>query len=323
MKRRQVLISTAALLAAAPLVRAQAPKFPTRPITLVVPFAPGGNIDVVARSIAPALQQQLGQNVIVDNRAGGGGVVGATMVANAPADGHTLLVTTPNAIVVLPVMTKTPYKPDAFVAIGSLSTTSLVIDVRANDTRFKDVAALLAYARANPGKLTAGHAGPGTTSHLALNQLADAARCQLTLVPYKGSAPALTDLMGGQIDMMVDQLTSSTPHLQSGALRALAVMSRERDPTIANVPTLRESGLADFEATTATGLLAPAATPKAVVDVLNAALAKVLADEQVKSRMLAVGSVAHGGPPKEFQQVLAREESNAQAMAKAGKLKLD
>ena len=333
MDRRQVLARATGLLAGSPfaglplawspLARAQAPRFPGKPITLIVPFAPGGNLDVVARSIAPAMARQLGQNVLVDNRAGGGGVVGATAVANAAADGYTLLVTTPNAIVVLPHMTRTSYKPDAFVAVGSVSTTSLVIEVRSADTRFKDVASLLAYAKANQGKLTAGHAGPGTTSHLALVQLEEAARCQLTLVPYKGSAPALTDLMGGQIDLMCDQLTSSTPHLQSGALRALAVMSRERDPTFPAVPTMRESGLAEFEASTATGLLAPAATPRPVVEALNAALVKALADADVKAQLLKVGSIARSGPPNEFQQVLAREESNAQAMAKAGKLKAD
>jgi tripartite-type tricarboxylate transporter receptor subunit TctC len=323
MHRRQALARTAALLAATPLARAQAPRFPSRPITLIVPFAPGGNLDVVARAIAPALARHLGQNVVVDNRAGGGGAVGATAVANAPADGYTLLVTTPNAIGVLPYMTKTSYKSDAFQAIGPVSTTALVIDVRANETRFKDVASLFAFARANPGKITAGHSGPGTTNHLALFQLQSAAKIELTLVPYKGSAPALTDLIGGQIDMMVDQLTSSTPQIQSGTLKALAVMSKDRDPTFPNVPTLRESGLPNFEATTATGLLAPAATPKPVIDALNAALLKAVGEDEVKKRLLSVGSVAKPGSAQDFQSVLAGEEANAQALAKAGKLKSD
>ncbi len=239
----------------------------------------------------------------------------------AEPDGSTLLVTTPNAIVVLPKMTRTSFKLASFSPVGLVSTTALVIVVKGNDTRFKDIGALLAHARANPGKTTTGHAGPGTTNHMATLQLEDAARIQLNEVPYKGSAPALIDLMGGQIDMVVDQLTSSAPHIQSGALRALAVMSRERDAALPKVPTLRESGLANFEATTATGLLAPASTPAAVVETLNSALRKVLAEGAVKSRLLTVGSVAQASSPQELLASLQREDARAQTLAAAGRLK--
>jgi tripartite-type tricarboxylate transporter receptor subunit TctC len=156
---------------------------------------------------------------------------------------------------------------------------------------------------------------------MALLQLEDAAKIQLNQVPYKGSAPALIDLMGGQIDMVVDQLTSSAPHIQSGALRALAVMSRERDAALPKVPTLREAGLANFEATTATGLLAPAGTPAALVDTLNAALRKALAEGSVKSRLLNVGSMAQASSPQELLASLQREDARAQTLAAAGRLK--
>nr|WP_315592099.1 tripartite tricarboxylate transporter substrate binding protein [uncultured Cupriavidus sp.] len=321
MNRRRMLARIAALAAAPYVLDSRAQALPNKPVTLIVPFAPGGNLDVVARAIAPALEQQLGRNVIVDNRPGAGGIIGASAVARAEPDGSTLLVTTPNAVVVLPKMTRTNFKLASFSPVGLVSTTALVIVVKGGATRFKDIEALLAYARNNPGKVTAGHAGPGTTNHMALLQLEDAAKIQLNQVPYKGSAPALVDLMGGQIDMVVDQLTSSAPHIQSGALRALAVMSRDRDAALSKVPTLREAGLANFEATTATGLLAPAGTPAKTVETINAALRKALAEGSVKSRLLNVGSVAQASSPQELLASLQREDARAQTLAAAGRLK--
>ena len=321
MNRRSMLARLLALGAAPVVLPLRAQGLPNKPVTLIVPFAPGGNLDVVARAIAPALEQNLGRNVIVDNRPGAGGVIGASAVSRAEPDGTTLLVTTPNAVVVLPKMTHTNYKLASFNPVGLVSTTALVIVVKGSDTRFKDVASLLAYARANPGKVAAGHAGPGTTNHMAMLQLEDAARIRLNQVPYKGSAPALVDLMGGQIDLVIDQLTSSAPHIQSGALRALAVMSRERDPALPKVPTLREAGLTNFEATTATGLLAPAGTPAAIVDTINGALRKALAEGSVRSRLLNVGSVARASTPQELLASLQGEDARAQALAASGRLK--
>ncbi|WP_223851638.1 Bug family tripartite tricarboxylate transporter substrate binding protein [Cupriavidus pauculus] len=322
MNRRRMLAQMLAI-GAAPMMMttARAQALPNKPVTLIVPFAPGGNLDVVARAVAPALEQQLGRNVIVDNRPGAGGVIGASAVARAEADGSMLLVTTPNAIVVLPRMTKTNYKLVSFAPVGLVSTTALVVVVKGNDTRFKDVRALLDFAKKNPGKVASGHAGPGTTNHMATLQLEDAAGIKLNQVPYKGSAPALVDLLGGQIDMVVDQLTSSAPHIQSGALRAIAVMSRDRDPALPNVPTLREAGLANFDATTATTLLAPAGTPAAVVETINTALRKALAEEQVKTRLLTVGSLARSSTSKEVADRLAQEDARAQTLAASGRLK--
>lgn len=323
MKRRHML-GQATVLALAPWVgEAQAQKFPNKTLTLVVPFAPGGNLDVVARTLAPVLERVLGQSVIVDNRAGGGGSIGAAYVARAEADGHTLLLTTPNAIVVLPQMVKVPYRLDSFQPVGLVATTSLVIVVKGSDSRFPDIGTLLAKVRANPDALTAGHAGPGTTNHIAILQLETAGRLKLNAVPYRGSAPALTDLIGGQIDLVVDQLTSSAPHIRAGTLRVLAVMSRERDPALPNVPTLREAGLADFDATTATGLVAPAGTAQENVQVLSAALRKALEDDSVKSRLLSVGSVARTSSPQEWLSQLQQEATSATALARAGKLKAE
>ena len=309
-----------AFVAASPAVMAQ--NFPNKPLTLVVPFAPGGNLDVVARILAPALERSLGHSVIVDNRAGAGGILGASYVARADANGYTLLVTTPNAIVVLPKMNKTPYKLENFQAVGLAATTALVVVVKASSP-FKDIASLLAFARANPGKVAAGHAGPGTTNHMALMEFEEAANVKFNTVPYKGSAPALVDLIGGQTDIVVDQLTGSASYIQAGTLRALAVMSRDRDSALPAIATLRESGLKDFEAMTSTGLLVPAGTPPAVVDTLNRALRQALADERVVARLLAVGGVAHASSPREFSQMLQSEDGRAQILANAGKLKAD
>ncbi|HEY0202350.1 MAG TPA: tripartite tricarboxylate transporter substrate binding protein, partial [Burkholderiaceae bacterium] len=318
MQRRHLLGRATALAAAGSWAHsALAQKFPSKPITLVVPFAPGGNLDVVARTLAPALERTLGQSVIVDNRAGAGGSIGAAFVARADPDGHIVLITTPNAITVLPQMVKMPYRLDSFQPVGLAATTSLVVVAKGDDSRFPDIAALLSRARANPNNVSVGHAGPGTTNHIAILQLEEAARITLNPVPYKGSAPALTDLLGGQIDFVVDQLTSSAPHIRSGALRALAVMSRDRDPALPKVPTLREAGLTDFDATTATGLLTPTGTPPENVRLLNAVLRKALDDDIVKSRLLAVGSVARASSVEEWRSLLQQEADRTTKLAQA------
>ncbi len=323
MSIRKHITLAAALMLGALAMAAHGQAFPSKPITLVVPFAPGGNLDVVARTLAPAMERALGQPVVVDNKAGAGGALGAAFVARSPADGHTLLVSTPNALVVLPQMTKTSYRLDNFQPVGLAATTALVVVVKGSDSRFKDIASLLDHVRSNPGKIAAGHAGLGTTNHMAMLQMEDAARLKLNMIPYKGGAPAIVDLIGGQSDMVVDQLTSSASHIKSGALRALAVLSGERDPALPNVPTLREAGLTNFDASTAAGLLAPAGTPAAVIDALNSALRKALADDAVRTRLLGVGSVARPSSAQEFGQLLSLEDVRAQGLARAGKLKAD
>ncbi|GAD22291.1 tripartite tricarboxylate transporter substrate binding protein [Acidovorax sp. MR-S7] len=317
---RRHLLGWAAACAAAPLSALANTAFPRKPVTLVVPFAPGGNLDLVARAIAPALQGALGQSIVVDNRAGAGGAIGATAVARAEADGHTLLVTTPNALVVLPRMVKTGYTLQSFEPVGLVSGTALVLATSARNTRLPDVAALLRELRARPGEITAGHAGPGTTNHVALMLLEEAAGARFNLVAYKGSAPALVDAISGQTDLICDQLSSSIQHIQSGALRPLAVLSKERDPQLPNVPTLHEAGLAGFDATTSTGLLAPRGTPAEVVAALNAALARALADTQVRQRLQTLGSTPRPLSAAAFGQLLQQEDQRAQKLAQSGRL---
>lgn len=323
LSRRQLLGCAAACAAAGPVLHptaSAAARFPSKPITLVVPFAAGGNLDLVARAIAPALQDALGQSIVVDNRAGAGGAIGANLVARAEADGHTLLVTTPNALTVLPRMVKTAYALKSFEPVGMISSTALVLVTRASNRQWPDAGALLQAARQRPGTIAAAHAGLGTTNHVALMLLEDAAGVRFNLISYKGSAPALVDVISGQTDVMCDQLSSSLQHIQSGALRALAVLSKERDPLLPGVPTLQEAGIQGFDASTATGLLAPLHTPADTVSQLNAALGHALADATVRQRLQAISSMARPGPATAFGALLQQEDRRAQKLAQSGRL---
>lgn len=293
----------------------------SKPVVLIVPFAAGGNLDLIARIIAPPLTRHLGRTVVVQNKVGAGGVIGTTEVARAEADGSTLLVTTPNAIVVTPRMMSTNYSLDSFVSAGIISSTSLALVVRADNQRFGSFAEFLAYAKANPGKLAMGNSSIGTTNHVAILVLQDAAGLDFNLITYKGSGPATIDLLGGQIDAMVDQLSSSYTHVKSGRLRALAVMSKQRDPLLPDVPGTADLGLAAVDVSTIAGILAPAGTPAPVIAALNDALNKTLAEESVRKELLNIGSVARPGPADAFAALLKREDGVAARLAAAGKLK--
>lgn len=295
----------------------------TKPITMLVPFAAGGNIDIVARIIAPALSKQIGQTIVVQNRPGGGGSVAAAEVARAQPDGSTLLITTPNPLVIVPKMVSTPYTINSFESIGLISSTSLVFTTRTGNPKFKDMASFLAYARANPGKVNIGNSGIGTTNHVAIMQLQSIAKLDLNVVTYKGSGPAIVDLLGGQIDAMVDQLSSSVAHIKGGRMAAMSVLAPERDPLLPNTPSTKEVGLPTLDISTTLGLLVPAKTPEATVKKLGDALFKVLQDPTVKEQLLNVASIARPGPTNAFSVLLKREDAIASELATAGKLKVE
>ena len=295
----------------------------SKPITMLVPFAAGGNIDIVARIIAPALSKQLGQTIVVQNRPGGGGSLAAAEVARAQPDGSTLLITTPNPLVIVPKMVSTTYTINSFESIGLISSTSLVFTTRAGNPKFKDMASFLAYARANPGKVSIGNAGIGTTNHIAIMQLQSIAKLDLNVVTYKGSGPAIIDLLGGQIDAMIDQLSSSVAHIKGGRMTAISVLAPERDPLLPNTPSTKEVGLPTLDISTTLGLLAPAKTPEATVKQLGDALFKVLQDPAVKEQLLNVASIARPGPTNAFSVLLKREDKIAAELATAGKLKVE
>ena len=314
--------ATCALLFAAFMAGvAFAQSFPTRPVKIVVPFAPGGNLDVTARLVAESMAKQLGQPFVVENRAGAGGAIGSEAVAKSPPDGYTLVAGTTATTIVSPLMVpNAPYGLESFAPVGMMAVTPLILEVPAASP-FKDFKAYLAHVKANPGKVTIGHSGNGTTNHVAILLLQDALKVQWNIVPYKGSGPALIDLVGGQIDSMMDQTSSSLPQIQGGKVRAIAVGTKTRIPELPQVPTLQEEGVADFEAATPSALLAPAGTPADVVRVLNAALNKALADPAVHKRLVELGSDPRPMDPAQFAAYLRAEDGKLKALVKAGLLK--
>lgn len=293
---------------------------PARPVTLVVPFAPGGNADIVARAIAIPFSKLVGQSVVVDNRGGGGGAIGTAIVAKAPADGSMLLAATPGQLGTLPHMFKTPYKLSDFTPIGVLTKTSIALIVRKADTRFKTAEEFIAFARDNPGKLNVGHAGPGSPNHLAMLQFENAANCRFTAIAYKGSGPALVDLLAGTVDVMFDQVSSSLPHLKAGTLNALLVLGLTRDAAVPHARTLKEAHLAEFDASTYIGLLAPKGMPASVIASLTDAARQVAGDPAFDRGLREIGSSAFHADPTRFAEILKADEALAVILVGQGRL---
>jgi len=297
--------------------------YPSRPVTIIVPYPPGGNLDVITRLISPSMSQSLGQTIVVDNKPGAGGLIGHTFTARASADGYTILTTANGSLAYAPkLQPQPPFKAADFAALGSIAVTPMVLEVNAGG-RFKSVSEFVAYAREHPGQVTIGHSGNGTTNHVAILLLEQAAHVKFNIVPYKGSAPAVTDLLAGQIDAVVDQLPSSMPFIRGGKFRALAMTTRERSTDLPDTPTLAESGFEGFDVTTMTGLLAPAGTPASVVAALNKALNAALKDPDVQDRLRKLGGLAHSSTAAEFQTFLAAEEAKADELIKSGALKAE
>ncbi|BEP39098.1 tripartite tricarboxylate transporter substrate binding protein (plasmid) [Variovorax sp. V59] len=322
--RRQILHFGAAAAAGSVLgAPAWAQGFPSKPLTLVVPFAPGGNTDIVARTVAVALGKVLGQSVVVDNRAGAGGSIGAMQVARAAPDGYTLLLCGAGVVVTVPEMVKTSYSRSSFAPLGLVNKSSMVLLARKNETRFRNFKEFAAYARSGDGKLTAAHSGPGTPNHLALLQLENLLKTKFTIVSYKGSGPALVDLIGGQVDVHFDQVTSSLQHIRGGSLQALAVLGPAQDPSLPGVQTVAELGFGEIDGTTYVGVLAPSGTPKDVHDKLAAALAQAVKDPQTVNSARELGSVALSSTPQEFARILDAEYALATQATRDGRLKAD
>jgi len=283
--------SFASVFCAAAASVAAAQGFPAKPIRMIVPFAPGGNVDINARAVAPALGQVLGQQVIVENRAGAGGTIGADAVAKSAPDGYTLLMASSSIMTNGPALyPKLPYDIVRDLApVGRVAVVPLVIIVHpslpARNTR-----ELIAIAKAQGGKLVFANAGVGTTNHLIAELLMIRTGARMSLIPYKGSAPALIDLVAGHVYGHVDQISSALPYIKAGRIRAIAVTTAKRAVALPEVPTLAESGVPGFDASTVTGVLAPAKTPREIVQRLNAALGQVLAQAAVKERFATVGA---------------------------------
>ena len=289
--RRRLLAGLCAAVLAPVLGPAAAqPAFPNKPVRMVVPFPPGGPTDIVARPLAQLLGEALGQQVVVDNRGGAGGSIGADAVAKAPADGYTLLMGTVGTHAINPALyRKLPYDPAKdFTPLGLVASAPIAVVVP-QSSPYGSIAELIAAAKRQPGNIAYGSAGNGTPGHLAGELFANAAGIDLKHVPYKGSAPAVTDLLGSQIPLMFDPVQSVLPHIQSGKLRALAVSSRARSPVLSQVPTLAESGLKDFEATAWWAVYAPAHLPPALGQKLGAEIERIARSDAMRERLVNLG----------------------------------
>ena len=303
---------------------ATAQGFPSRPIRLVVPYAPGGNVDISARIVGPGLSELLKQTVIVENRPGGGGNVGAGLVAKATPDGHTLLVGSSGPLSVNPVVFKDiPY--DSVKDFAPVSLVQIVPLVVLVSPRFSigSIKELIGRAKAQPGKITMASAGSGTTNHFAIELFSSMTGAKFLHVPYKGSGPALGELLGGQVNTMIDQLTSSMGFIKDGKLKVIAVTAAKRVSALPNVPTLAESGVPNYEASTYLGILAPAGTPRDLVSRLNTALRKVMDTPAVQDRFRGLGADPGSSTPEQFAKMIREELGKWRNLAKTANLQFN
>jgi tripartite-type tricarboxylate transporter receptor subunit TctC len=295
---KRIALALLCAVLAAPCVFAQG--FPAKPVRIIVPFPPGGGADALARIMQPHLAKLWGQPVIVENRPGASGHIGAELVATSPADGYTLMMSSTASL--------TEKNVHQFAPVTLVSASPYVI-VANPKVPASSVRELVDYAKRNPDKLSYGSSGTGAASHLSAELFKSMAGVEMLHVPYKGTGQAVTDLLAGQIDVMFAPAQTAMPHVQAGKLRAYAVTSSQRSATLPDLPTAAESGLPGYEAIGWFGLLAPAATPKAVIDKLSADANQVLGDAEVKQRMLALGAEPSGNTPAQFAAFIRGDQA--------------
>lgn len=314
----------AALALVAFSASAAAQNFPTRPIRLIVPYPPGGNVDITARTIGPGLGEALGTTIVVDNRAGGGGNLGAHLVARAAPDGYTLLMGSSGPLSINTIVFRDiPYDSVRdFAPVSSVHIVPLVV-LASQKSGLTSVKDLIARLKANPGKITMASAGAGTTNHFAIELFASMTGTRPLHVPYKGSGPALSELLGGQIDTMVDQLTSSIGHIRDGRVKLIAVTGSKRSPALPQTPTLDESGLKGYEASTYIGIAAPSGTPHPVIARLNEGVRKVMSRAEVLERLRGLGTEPGSSSPEEFRRMIADELAKWREVARKANLRFD
>jgi tripartite-type tricarboxylate transporter receptor subunit TctC len=322
MCRRQLLAVAAASLVALPLA-VQAQDYPTRPIRLVVPFPPGGPTDVLARIVASRLGERLGQPVVVDNKPGASGMIGADLVAKAAPDGYTLLANASIHVINPSLYAKTSYDAIAdFAPVSNLADVPLVLAVNPK-LAARTVKELVALAKSSKPSLAFASAGNATSQHLAGEAFKIAAGIDMLHVPYKGSAPALTDLIGGQVQLMFDSLPSSMPHLKAGTIRPLAVTTAKRSSALPEVPTVAESGYPGFDISTWYGVWAPAATPPEVVQRLSREIAAIVRLPDVRTQFAGLGAEPVGNTPEEFAAFAKAEQAKWAGIVKRSGAKVD
>ncbi|MBS0336477.1 MAG: tripartite tricarboxylate transporter substrate binding protein [Proteobacteria bacterium] len=321
MKRFSAILLSASLLALA-ATHAAAQNYPGKPVRVVVPFATGSTSDIVARMVSDRLTAALGQPFLVENKPGAGGTIGSDYVAKSPADGYTLLLSTAATPISATAYRNLKYDTAAFTSITVLTHSPLALAANL-DFPPKSVPELIAYAKANPGKVNFGSLGTGTSHHLTGEKLKLDAGIDMVHVPYKGSGAAHTDLMGGQIQIMFDNIVALMPHFKSGKLRPLAVSSLRRHPMLPDVPSLSEAGVKDFETVAWFGLLAPPATPKDIVQKLNAETVKVMAIPEIRQRLVDGGAEVIANSPEAADKFLHTEIARWGAVVRAANIRAD
>lgn len=323
--QRRHLVTSALGLAAMSVVSAgvHAQSYPAKPIRIVVPSPPGGSTDQLARAIGIKLADAWGQPVLIENKPGAGLNLGADYVAKSATDGHTLLMGAVHHTIAPAVYKKLPYSFEK--DLTPITVVAIVPNVMIVPASFpaKTTAELIALAKANPGKYTYGSTGAGTAHHLIGEQLNDMAGTDIRHIPYKGSSPALVDLMGGQIDLMFDTVASCLPHIQSGKLRAIAVATSTRSSALPNVPTLAESGLPGFDIATWFDLLAPTGTPPAAVNKLHAEVVRILATPEMRKQLAAMGAEPVGNTPAQMAAQIRGEVEKFSKLAQKAKLSIE
>src|SRR6266567_4389470 len=317
------LLGASLMLGSTDLAYAQ--PYPDRPIRMIVPFPAGGPTDGMARIISDRLSVVLGQTVVVENRGGGaGGSIGAKAVATADPDGYTILITPGGALTTGPAVYKNiGYDPaKGFAPVGLLVETPQIISVHP-DLPVKSLAEVVAYAKANPGKISWGSQGFGTAPHLLAEMFKLETGVNIVHVPYRGTAPLLAAVVAGEVQMAADPATTSLPHIQSGNLRALAIAGAERFSKLPDVPTTPEAGYPKLQAPFWLGVVAPAGTPPAIIDKLNAAFRDSLAQPETRARLATLGAEIKIGTPAEFGKLLANELAQWTAVVKAANIKVE
>ncbi|HSF46862.1 MAG TPA: tripartite tricarboxylate transporter substrate binding protein [Burkholderiales bacterium] len=321
----KVLLHTALLLAAAAVLGpgtagALVQEYPKKPITMIVPYPAGGATDILARALGEKLTASLGQQVVIDNRPGANGNIGAQIAAKAAPDGYTLLMSPASTLTHNPSLySKMPFDPLKDLApISIVAETPMVVVVNPAIPA-KSIKELVDLAKSKPGALSFASPGTGSSPHLSGELFKVMTKTDMVHVPYKGAAPAVTDLVGGQVQLMFDTIVSSLPHVKSGKLRALAVTPAKRSPLLPELPTVAEAGVPGYEATTWFGLLAPAGTPKPIIEKLHNEVVKILKTPDMKSRLDQLGAEPIGNTPEEFTAAMKQEMAKwAKVVADAG-----
>ena len=312
----------AIVLAASPAATAAA-EYPAKPITLVVPFAAGGSNDIVARAIGKKLNEAWGQPVVIDNRAGAGGVIGAAAVAGAPADGHTLLLVSTTFTINAAVKAKLPFDTVAsFVPVAFVGRSPLLL-AASRGLAANTVADLIALARASPGKITYGSSGPGSINQIAIELLALSAGIRLVHVPYKGGSFAINDLIGGHVDLYLSSMPQILPNVRAGQAKALAVTSLQRSFAVPDVPTLDETGVKGYEAGSWWGIVAPAGTARDIVVALNAEINKALTTDEMKRFFAQEGAEPVALTPEAFAAMIRTEIQRWDKVARDANIRVD